>query len=476
MKLLRLIALATAFGALVAAEDAKTLLRNAARAMGAENLQSIEYSGSGFFFWFGQAANTSSPWPKFYAKSYRRVIDLAAGLSRQTVVRTQYENPPHGGGNQPIIAEEALTLTVGPTDPWSRNDGIGYSASQQLEIWLTPVGFLKAAMDHDATLVTKRISGKAYSVVSYKPANQFPVTAYIDAEGLIEKVETQIDNALLGDMPVEATYADYRSFGELKFPAKIVEKQGGFPVLDLRITDAKRDIVANIQPPSAAANDRNHVGIEQPAPGVYFLTGSHNSIAVGFREYVVVIEAPLNEARSQAVIAEVNRLFPSLPIRYVVNSHQHIDHSGGLRTYAARGATIITDAINKPYYERVLKLPHTIQPDELASSGKKVVVEGVTDKRTLTDGEHIIELYHLENAGHADGMLVAYFPKEKIIVEADEFTATAADAAIPAGANPYAAALVEGLERRKLDYTIVLGLHGRQATKSELLHAAGRSN
>lgn len=471
----RLLALAIASCALLAADDVKTVLRDTAQAMGAENLKSIEYSGTGFFFWFGQAANPSSPWPKFYAKSYRRVIDLTAGLSRQTVVRTQYENPPHGGGNQPVIGEETLTLTVGPADPWSRNDGIGYSASQQLEVFLTPVGFLKGAMDHAATVATKKISGKSYSVVSYKPENQYPVTAYINDRGLIEKVETRIDNALLGDMPVEATYTDYRSFGELKFPTKIVEKQGGFPVLDLTITDAKRDVAANIQPP-AAANNPNRVGIEQPAPGVYFLTGTHNSIAVGFHEYVVVIEAPLNEARSQAVIAEVNRLFPNLPIRYVVNSHQHIDHSGGLRTYAARGATIITDAINKPYYERVLKLPHTLQPDELALSGKKAIVEGVSKKWTLTDGEHTIELYHLENAGHVDGMLVAYLPKEKIIVEADEFTASAANTAIPAGANPYAAALVEGLEGLKLDYAIVLGLHGRQATKSELLHAAGRSN
>ena len=474
MTWLRSIALGASVSALLAAQDARSLLRETAKAMGAENLKSFEYSGSGFFYWFGQAARPDSPWPKFYAKSYRRVVDLPAGLSLQTVVRTQYENPPHGGGNQPVTGDQTLTMTVSTRDPWSRDDGIGFSAGQQLEIWITPFGFLSGALEHDATVAAKKISGKKYSVVSYKPENEYPLTAFIDDRGLIERIETRIDNALLGDMPVEISYADYRSFGDLKFPTKILEKQGGFPVLDLTITDAKKDSAVNIQPPPAPASNPNRVGVEQPAPGIYFLTGSHNTIAVGFDGYVVVIEAPLNEVRSKAVIADVNRLFPNLPIRYVVNSHPHIDHSGGLRTYAARGATIITDEINKAYYEKVFRLPHTLHPDELSLSGRKARIEGVADSRTLTDGTHRVELYHLRNAGHVDGMLIAYLPKEKIVVEADEFTGGPANP--PGAPNPFAAALVDDLERLKLDYQIVLGLHGRQATKAELLQAAGKAN
>jgi glyoxylase-like metal-dependent hydrolase (beta-lactamase superfamily II) len=476
MTYLKLIALGSSLSVLLAAQDAKALLRDTARGMGAENLKSVEYSGTGFFFWFGQAANPSSPWPKFYVKSYHRVVDLSAGLSQQTVVRTQYEKPPHGGGNQPVVGEEILTQTVSMHDPWGRDDGIGYAAGQQLEIWITPFGFLKAAMDHNATVAVKKVSGKMYSVVSYKPENEYPVTGYINDRGMIEKVETRIDNALLGDMPIVASYTDYRSFGDLKFPVKTLETQGGFPVLDLTITDAKRDVPANIELRPAQNNNPNRVGIEQPAPGVYFLTGTHNSVAVGFDGYVVVIEATLNEVRSKAVIAEVNRLFPNLPIRYLINTHQHIDHAGGLRTYAARGATIITDQSNKTYYENVLRLPHTLHPDELALSGRKAAFEGVNEKRTLTDGKHVIELYHLSNALHADGMLIAYLPHEKIVIEADEYTAGPANTAATSVANTLATALVENLERLKLDYETILGLHGRQAAKRELLQAAGKLN
>jgi glyoxylase-like metal-dependent hydrolase (beta-lactamase superfamily II) len=127
--------------------------------------------------------------------------------------------------------------------------------------------------------------------------------------------------------------------------------------------------------------------------GVWYLTGgTHHSLVAEFNDHIVLIEAPLDQARTSAVIAEAHKLVPNKPITYVVNSHNHFDHLGGIRTAAAEGATIITAESNKAYYEKVLAYPHTLNPEKLAESKKKVKVEGVETKRVLTDGTHEIDL------------------------------------------------------------------------------------
>src|SRR5207302_149267 len=113
----------------------------------------------------------------------------------------------------------------------------------QFEAWVTPVGFLKGAMANNATVLAKTVGGKKYSVVSYLVNGKYKINGYINDQNLVEKVDTLVDNPVLGDMPVEATYSDYKDFHGLKFPAKIVENQGGFPFMDLTITDATRNIV-----------------------------------------------------------------------------------------------------------------------------------------------------------------------------------------------------------------------------------------
>ncbi len=66
-------------------------------------------------------------------------------------------------------------------------------------------------------------------------------------------------------------------------------------------------------------------------------------------DHLVIVEAPQNEARSLAVIAKAKEIAPGKPIKYLVNTHTHFDHSGGLRTYVNEGAIIVTDAANRAY-------------------------------------------------------------------------------------------------------------------------------
>lgn len=468
----------------VQAQDATAILEKAARAMGATTLKSLQYSGSGQNFAVGQNPNPNVPWPMFNVRSYTRMMNYETASSREELVRAQALDPPRGGGAQPIPANQTQVFVVSGNYAWNvgannvATPAVAAADERALQIWLTPHGFLKAALTNKATARTRIVGGKPVTTVSFIALGKFKVIGTINDQGLVERVETWIDNPVLGDMPIVTTYSDYGDFEGVKFPRKITQSQGGYLALDLVITDVRPNASVNIQVPDnvrQAAPPVVRVETQKLADGVWYLTGgSHHSVAIEFAEYVVVIEAPQNEARSLAVIAEVKRLVPNKPIRYVVNTHHHFDHAGGLRTYAAEGATIITHEINRPFYVRAFRAPRTLNPDKLAQSKRRVKFLTVSDKYVLTDGTRIVELHQIQGNRHHDGFLMAYLPKEKILIQADAFTPPAPNAPPPSPPNPYTVNLYENIERLKLSVDQIAPLHGRLVTMADLLRAIGR--
>jgi glyoxylase-like metal-dependent hydrolase (beta-lactamase superfamily II) len=268
----------------------------------------------------------------------------------------------------------------------------------------------------------------------------------------------------------------------------IVQKQGGYPTFDLNVTDVRVNAAVDIQPPqgrggapaaAAAAPPANAATSEKLGDGVYLITGGYAVIAVDFKDHIALIESGQNEARALAVIAEAKRLIPNKPIRYVINTHSHIDHSGGLRAFVAEGSTILTHQVNKAYLEKVLSAPHTLNPDKAQQSGKKPVVEAVGDKKVLTDGTRVIELYHLRNFPHHDGMLIAYLPKEKVLLEADGYNPQAVTAKPLNPPSPFTTSLLDNILRLKLDVQRIVPVHypadNRVVTMAELTKWVGRS-
>jgi len=468
--------LVTSLSWAAAAQDAKTVISNSSEAMGAGNLKTIEYSAIGADFAFGQSMNPNSPWPKFIDKTYTRTINFETPASRMSRVRIQGEYPQHGGGGQPLIGEQTQNqvIVVNAGTPWV----------QQLEIWMTPYGFLRAAAANNATVKPQSVGGKKYNVVTFTGQNKAKVNGYINEQKMVERVETWIDNNVLGDMLFDATYADYKDFAGLKFPSRIMQTQGGYPILDLAVLDVKPNAPANIQAPQAQGG-----GGGQPAPatsqkladGVFLILPAYAAMAVDFKDYIVVIEGPQSEERASAIITEAKRVIPNKPIKYVINTHHHFDHSGGLRTFVAEGATIVTHESNKPYFERIFSAPHTLNPDKLAQAKKKPVFETMTDKKVMTDGNHVIELYQLQGNFHNDGLIVAYLPKEKILLEADSFNPPP-QANAPPGAviNLNNVNLLDSIQRLKLDVQTLIPVHypadARKVTMAELMRAIGKGN
>ncbi len=186
----------------------------------------------------------------------------------------------------------------------------------------------------------------------------------------------------------------------------------------------------------------------------------------------MLIEAPLSEERSIALIQKVGELLPGKPIKYVVNSHVHFDHSGGLRTFVDAGATIVTQDISKAYYEKAWAAPHTLRPDRLAASKKAANFETYEHKHALGDA-HAIEIHHIAGSGHSDDLALVYLPKEKLVIEADAYTPAAVGAPPPATPNPFSVNLYDNIQKLGLDVESIAGLHGRVARIDELRAAIG---
>jgi glyoxylase-like metal-dependent hydrolase (beta-lactamase superfamily II) len=207
------------------------------------------------------------------------------------------------------------------------------------------------------------------------------------------------------------------------------------------------------------------------ADGVWYLTGgTHHSLVVEFKNYIAVIEAPLNEERSLAVMAEAKKLIPDKPIQYVISTHHHFDHAGGLRTYVAQSATVVTHDSNEDFFQKSFMAPATLSPDAQAKSPKMPIIQGVTDKYVLTDGKQTIEVYATQGDTHTDEMLVAYLPKARILVEADSYSPPGQGAPSPNAVNLY-----NNVQRLKLNVATIAAIHGSGAVSwAEFLKFIGR--
>jgi glyoxylase-like metal-dependent hydrolase (beta-lactamase superfamily II) len=460
------------------AQDAKGALDAATKAMGTATVHSIQYSGTGSVFMLGQNFRPDAPWPRFRVIKYVNAINYDMSALREELVRIDDENPARGGGAggfnaatgqggmRPILGEQTQVRQA-----TLRTD------AGTLQIWMTPHGFLKAAAANNAT-----VSAGPPRTVSFKARGKYTVTATLNDQNLIERIETRVDNPILGDMLIEDVYSGYKSFGGVQFPTHIVERTGGSPTLDITVTNVQPNGAPTIEIRENAGGGEGGGGGGAVKPesksigeGVWDITAAGlHSVLVEFNDHVVVVEASGNDARSQAVMAEAKRLVPNKPIRYLVNTHAHYDHSGGVRAFAAEGVTIITYELNKPFFERVFKLPHSINPDSLSHSKRTPVIEGIGAKRVLTDGKQTLELYHIQGNLHNEGLLMAYLPKEKIVIQADAFHPRP-------GAKPYPTPpqftvnFYDNIQRLKLDVRQVLHIHGGMDPIGVVAKAAGKS-
>jgi glyoxylase-like metal-dependent hydrolase (beta-lactamase superfamily II) len=471
-----LLPLALASGCATAPPSAAEVIAQSSQAMGATGLRSIRYVGEGEGFTFGQAYLPNGPWPKVAYHSVVRTVDYEGVAMRDEIVLSRAE--PRGGGGYPLAGQQRNDQFVAGDVAWNVvggnvAPGPRFVADRVHQLWITPHGVLKAAQRGGATVAAGAGGSR---VVSFAVPGRVKADVTVGADGLVTQVASTFADPVLGDTATLTQYSDYRDFGGVKFPSRIRQSSGGHPVLDLAVKEVQANVaVAALAVPDAARNQGERVVSEKVADGVWFVAGgSHNSVAIEMADHLVLVETPLNDARTQAVIDHVKGLAPGKPIRYAVNSHQHFDHSGGVRAAVAEGATIVTQAANVPYFERVLATPNSVRPDRLAQAGRSPRFMPVGDRGELADATRKVELHRIVGSVHNDSFLMVYLPRERLLIQADAFTPLPPNTPPPATPNANNVNLIDNIERLKLPIDRILPLHGRVVPLADLYATASR--
>lgn len=460
------------------APDAASVLRNAERAMGGTELKTIRFVAEGTGATFGQAYQPGMAWPKLNYSLLSRAVDYPNAALREEYARSRGE--PTGGGATPLMGqgEAKVTALLSGTYAWNLAGTAAAPAPVALDerihdLWTTPHGILKAGLRNAASAST-RMDGSR-TVVSFLEPTRFRASVWIGADGTVERIDTTRPHPVTGDTAVTTTFSDYRSSAGVKFPMRIKQSQAGYEVLDLNVKEVQPNAPLEIAVPDNIRGFAERVATEKVADGVWFLAGgSHNSVAIEMSDHMILVESPLYDGRAAAVIAEVKKLGAGKPIRTVINSHHHFDHSGGLRAAVAEGATLLTSSLAKPYFERTFATPNGVSPDLLARSGKTPTITGVNGKLVIGDGTRSVEIHEMQGSVHAVGFMLVWLPKERLLIEADAWSPGPPNSPPPAVPNALQVNLVQNIERLNLNVDRILPLHSRIATMAELNLMVGK--
>jgi glyoxylase-like metal-dependent hydrolase (beta-lactamase superfamily II) len=469
-----LLAVLSAGGA--AQNNAASVLANASKAMGVDNLTSITYSGTGQNGAFGQSKAIGQPLGAINLTQitmYTRTINFGAPAAPMALVSraTGPTHPPTVPGTpapMPGVFNQNINSMQASTN-WA----------QALNVWTTPWGFLKAAAS--AGNATVRSQG-GQQVVSFSPANfkapsgqSYTVTGFINNQNLVTKVETKVEHAVYGDLPLEFDYTNYTSMGGVQVPGHISQKQAGMETFNATITSATAnppnfaELLTPPPPPGRggapgapgaaggpAAAPAGPPMAEKLGEGAFWIHGNYASMAIDMGDHILVIESGQSDARGTAVMAAAKQAIPNKRITQVVISHPHFDHLSGVEAAAAEGATLMIHKNSAAFLKQALSGPRTLQNDALSKvSNPKIQVQGMGDREVLRGSNgKVVEVHAIPNE-HSDSLVMVYLPAEKVLWTAD---VTLAGMATPAQLGVTKAALATS-DRLNLQWTSAIPAH-----------------
>jgi glyoxylase-like metal-dependent hydrolase (beta-lactamase superfamily II) len=336
---------------------------------------------------------------------------------------------------------------------------------------------LQQALDRTNTLRflgKETFDGRPHEVFTFVMPDTQQVAVYVDPNGLVSKYELAFTDSLAGEESSEILFGDYKRIGKYQVPSTWRNRLAGDLVLDSKLQVELNPAVtaqsfelpegarfARVEP--APLNlDEN---VEKLADGVFVIQNvagqNQNTLAIEFKDHIVAVEAPGTSQGAEDVIARIKQAIPGKPIRYVAMTHHHGDHIGGLRSFIAEGATVITTPGNKQVVDTMARAK---QVDRLARNPRAPQVSLIEGgKRVLSDGTRTLELIDIGPNPHAKEMVIAYLPKERVVFQGDLFFLPV-NPQPPGPPQPTTASFAKKLQDLGLDVQRIASVHGRTAS------------
>jgi glyoxylase-like metal-dependent hydrolase (beta-lactamase superfamily II) len=295
---------------------------------------------------------------------------------------------------------------------------------------LFPLLFLQKLYEQNSNLRwlgETTLNGKKHDVITaYWRTLQY--TLYFDSTTkLLTKHEFIAPGAFSGDDLWEFYTSDYQSVNGILMPTKYTQIRSGDKIRESTYSDFK----FNQKPEeSFFAVSADFPLFQQPAFAIKPLAkdvylaegvagGGYRCLIVNLNDGILVVDAPGTSGATAGMINTIKRTIPGKPINYLVATHYHDDHTGGIRSFFAEGAKIITTAANKNFFEKFAKAEYLIGPDQFSRQPKTPDFMFVEKNQKFEYADGTVEIYKLEKNSHAKDLYIVYLPKEKLLFQSD---------------------------------------------------------